>query len=206
MQRNKDLTKQKLIDAVGEIVLEQGFKGIGVNAIAKQAGVDKVLIYRYFENLNGLLKAYVLQEDYFSKLDDLVTLDHDITSKAEFVEIAKKMFLGQLRYLRQNKKLQEFLLWELEEINDVTVEVGRRREEQGVNILNRLKQKVDFNKFDIPAISNIIISGIYYLVLRSRTMEYFSGISIQSEEGWLRMENAISMLVELVAETAFKEN
>ncbi len=55
MIRDKEATKQRLIDAVGKILAERGFQNIGVNAIAKEAGVDKVLIYRYFDSLEGLL-------------------------------------------------------------------------------------------------------------------------------------------------------
>ena len=56
MERNKEQTKDKLLEAVRAIIRKEGFQNIGVNKVAKEAGVDKVLIYRYFGNLEGLLK------------------------------------------------------------------------------------------------------------------------------------------------------
>ena len=48
--KNKELTKRKLFAAVGEILKSEGYNGLGVNRVAKQAGVNKKLIYRYFES------------------------------------------------------------------------------------------------------------------------------------------------------------
>ena len=36
--RDKESTKQRLLEAVGKVLVKQGYKGIGVNAIAKEAG------------------------------------------------------------------------------------------------------------------------------------------------------------------------
>lgn len=36
MIRDKEATKQRLIDAVGTILAERGFQDIGVNAVAKK--------------------------------------------------------------------------------------------------------------------------------------------------------------------------
>lgn len=37
------------------MLAEQGFAGFGVNALALRSGVDKVLIYRYFDGIDGVL-------------------------------------------------------------------------------------------------------------------------------------------------------
>lgn len=37
------------------MIAEQGFAGFGVNALALRSGVDKVLIYRYFDGIDGVL-------------------------------------------------------------------------------------------------------------------------------------------------------
>ena len=52
------LTEQHLTDAVGKIIREEGFKGLGINRIAKEAGCDKVLIYRYFGSMDGLIEGF----------------------------------------------------------------------------------------------------------------------------------------------------
>jgi AcrR family transcriptional regulator len=55
--RSRPRTENKFIDAVVAHLSEKGCDELGVNAIAKRAGADKVLIYRYFSDLNGLLET-----------------------------------------------------------------------------------------------------------------------------------------------------
>ena len=45
--RDKHRTKEKLIKTVGEIIKSKGFHELKITNIAKVAGVDKKLIYKY---------------------------------------------------------------------------------------------------------------------------------------------------------------
>ena len=40
MARDKAETKARILAAVGKLLAESGFKSLGVNAIAREAGVD----------------------------------------------------------------------------------------------------------------------------------------------------------------------
>jgi AcrR family transcriptional regulator len=66
MVRNKEDTKSRILQAVGKLLAESGFNSLGINAIAKEAGVDKVLIYRYFTDLPTLLQTFGREGDYLS--------------------------------------------------------------------------------------------------------------------------------------------
>jgi hypothetical protein len=54
--RDRAATEERILAAVGQVLARDGFGAIGVNAIAREAGVDKVLIYRYFGGLPELLR------------------------------------------------------------------------------------------------------------------------------------------------------
>jgi AcrR family transcriptional regulator len=54
-----------LLSAVCSLLARKGFKAIGVNSVAREAGVDKVLIYRYFSGLPGLISAYGKEGDFW---------------------------------------------------------------------------------------------------------------------------------------------
>jgi AcrR family transcriptional regulator len=195
MQRDKQATKQKLIDAVGTIVRSKGFGGVGVNAVAREAGVDKVLIYRYFDSLDGLLEEYVFQRDFFAHLDDMNKHSVPPGDIGEFLDMSEQMFIAQLRHAFNNPEFREILLWELNESNEITNSLAETREAKGLNMLENARNMVDFDKFDIPAAGNIIIGGIYYMVLRSRNVDQYSGIDLSGEEGRRRLENAISLII-----------
>lgn len=59
-------TEKRLLEAVSKIIEEEGFTKIGINHIARQAKCDKVLIYRYFGGLDGLLLKWAKLNDFYS--------------------------------------------------------------------------------------------------------------------------------------------
>ncbi len=54
-------SQQRLIDAAAEIFAQQGYHGAGVDRIAERAGVNKRMIYHYFGDKAGLLRAVVAE-------------------------------------------------------------------------------------------------------------------------------------------------
>lgn len=57
MSRNRDETRQRILDAALDLVAEEGFSALGINAVARRAEADKQLIYRYFGGLDDLTSA-----------------------------------------------------------------------------------------------------------------------------------------------------
>ena len=57
-ERDREATEKRLLDTIGKMIAEDGFEKIGINAIATQSGVSKILIYRYFGSVEGLMAAY----------------------------------------------------------------------------------------------------------------------------------------------------
>lgn len=205
MSRNKEVTKQRLLDAAGRILATQGFAGIGVNALAREAGVDKVLIYRYFGDLDGLLRTFIAQKDYFSKLGQFPPGIRSMREKSDIFENGKQLLIGLLRELLQSKELQEILLWELHTKNALTDEVAENRERKAGAIIEEMRQVLDFDDVDLPAITSILAGGISYLALRSRQIETtYNGIDLNSEEGWQRIEEAIITILDRTTGTGFK--
>lgn len=200
MKRDKEATKQRIVEAVGKVLAEQGYAGIGVNSIAKEAGVDKVLIYRYYSDLDGLLEAFALRKDFVSNLESFLGREeHAPVTKQDALALGKRILIGQFRQILKDRGLQEVLLWELHEQNRVTEAVAEAREKQGQAFLTQMAGLIDDSSIDIPAVASLLVGGIYYLALRSRTVEVYSGINLRTEKGWKRIESAVSLLLDMVA-------
>lgn len=202
MARDKAETKAKILAAVGKLLAESGFQQLGVNAIAREAGVDKVLIYRYFENLPTLLKTFGQEGDYWLTVEELVGDESGVQAEAldEWMEVLLVRFL---RDLQQRTITQEILRWELLEGNELTQELAQVRDQMAIDSLKFLSQKHPFPlEKDIPAVSAILIAGIVYLVLRTKISSTFLGIDFSSTSGWQRIEAAISSLVQAAVYTS----
>jgi AcrR family transcriptional regulator len=58
--------REQLIDAALEVILEQGYGGVSIEAIARRAGVTRPVVYDHFPNLGRLLHSLVEREERIS--------------------------------------------------------------------------------------------------------------------------------------------
>jgi len=71
MPRNRQATENRIRQAARDLLRVSGFEGWGVNAVARQAGIDKVLVYRYFGSPEALLMELVRDTDFWPHPDTL---------------------------------------------------------------------------------------------------------------------------------------
>lgn len=58
--------REQLIDAALSVILEQGYGGVSIEAIARAAGVTRPVVYDHFPNLGQLLQTLVQREERYS--------------------------------------------------------------------------------------------------------------------------------------------
>lgn len=63
-----------MIDAALSVIVEQGYGGVSIEAIARTAGVTRPVVYDHFPNLARLLHAVVEREEHYAleQLDAVV--------------------------------------------------------------------------------------------------------------------------------------
>jgi AcrR family transcriptional regulator len=54
--------REQLLDATKAIVDERGFHAVSIEAVARQAGITRPVVYGHFGDLDGLLEALVARE------------------------------------------------------------------------------------------------------------------------------------------------
>jgi len=198
--RDKHITSRRLISAVGSLLAKKGFKGIGVNAVAKEAGVDKVLIYRYFGGLEGLIAAFAKEGDFWPSALELAGGDLQGFSQIPLDERLSAFASNFIQSLRKRPLTQAIMAWEIIEPNELTEELERIRE-QGIMEFFQLffmKEKV---QIDLQAIIMLIGAGISYLVLRSKNIDLYGGLDLGSDQGWERLEKAIETITHSILNT-----
>ena len=58
--------REQLIDAALKVIVEQGYEGVSIEAIAREAGVTRPVIYDHFPNLGQLLQALIEREENYA--------------------------------------------------------------------------------------------------------------------------------------------
>lgn len=180
-------TEAKLLKALEDVILEQGMKGLGINAVGKKAGVSTELIYRYFDGLPGLLLAWMQQQDFWTQRLHAFTSPE--SAERTPVELIEAMLRGQVDVLAQNPALAEIRRWELIETSNVGEALAKRRERTARVFVDRLDQLAP--EVDLPAHVAVMLASVLYLSLRAKTETHFLGISLRSEDGWDRIWHAL---------------
>jgi AcrR family transcriptional regulator len=54
--------REQLLDATKSIVAERGFHAVSIEAVAREAGITRPIVYGHFRDLAGLLEALVQRE------------------------------------------------------------------------------------------------------------------------------------------------
>ncbi len=107
--------KRRIFEAALDLFSQDGYSSTPTSKIAKVAGVSEGLIFRHFENKEGLLKAILKEGD-----DRFRKLFADIVFEPDPKELIRKVICVGLGMINSPKdinfwKLQFKIKWEIEE-------------------------------------------------------------------------------------------
>ncbi|WP_080905888.1 TetR/AcrR family transcriptional regulator [Parabacteroides sp. Marseille-P3160] len=187
--KDRATTENRLLDAVGEIIEEQGFENIGINAIAKKANVSKILIYRYFGSIEELIAQYILKKDYWIN----ISTDMELADLGSFL---KKIFREQIFMSRQDKLLKRLYRWELSSNNSIVEALREKREKNAVKLIELASELNKSTKGETAVFALLISSSISYLTMLEEVCPIYCTIPIQTDKGWEQIANVINKLID----------
>ena len=192
--RDRSGTEARILAAVGEVLARDGFGGTGINAIAKQAGVDKVLIYRYFGGLPELLKQWGTSDRFWPGVDELMGPQPATFLALPVAERYARFMEHFIDGLRARPLTLEILAAEVAQRTELTVILEAEREAWGEQAGRLLGGKEFADRPELRGLTLLLIAGVQYLLVRSRKIRMFGGIDIQSDAGWAELKGAVRRL------------
>ena len=194
--RDRPQTEARILAAVGEVLARDGFSGVGVNAIARQAGVDKVLIYRYYGGLPQLLQAYGDSGAFWPSVAELMGDDGDALLALPAAQRYAEFMARFIDALRARPLTLEILAAEVTHRNELTAILETEREQWGEEA-GRVLGGADWaRRPEMQGLTILLIAGVQYLLLRSRKIRVFGGVNLQSDAGWDTLKASVRALAE----------
>ena len=187
--KDRELTEKIILEAVGNIIENDGFEKLGVNAIAQRAGVSKVLIYRYFGGIDELIAQYLFRKDYWANTD--------IIKPSDIGGSLKRLFKEQIIRLRNDITLKRLCRWELSTENENISRLRERREQNGCNLIKRVSQLTCSQNSEVASLASIISASISYLALMEERNPIYNGIDLRSDNGWEQIIKGIDLIIDL---------
>ncbi|KAA1419504.1 TetR/AcrR family transcriptional regulator [Nocardioides humilatus] len=94
-----DVRREQLMDAALAVIVRDGYGGVSVDAVAKEAGVTRPVVYGAFEGLGDLLTALLDRQQVraFGRLLAALPDDPDPKDPAALVEVAIERLVTMVR-------------------------------------------------------------------------------------------------------------
>src|SRR5256885_3241243 len=143
-----DQRREQLIDAALGVILDQGYGGVSIEAIARAAGVTRPVIYDHFPNLGALLHALVEREERYSR-EQLARVVPDDPGDSDPVEVLAGSVRRFLDAVTARRDTWRVILLPL----DGTPAIVRQHvETHRAKILERIERLVDWaiNRNQLP--------------------------------------------------------
>src|SRR5512141_2077657 len=196
MARDRQATEKKILHAVGDLLAREGFRKFGINSVAREARVDKVLIYRYFGGMPDLLRAYAKAGTYWPTIEEVAGGDPERLRGKPVNEKVAPLLCHVARAIRMRPVTLEILAWETIERNELAKVLEKVREDFSSDLSRLFVGDQGVPAGDMAAIVSLLTAGTYYLAGRSSKVGRERDVNMRAEEGWRRLEFAILTICE----------
>ena len=190
IEHDREATENKLIVAIGQMIEENGFEKIGINAVAAKSGVSKILMYPYFGSIDGLITAFIRKNDLW------LNFPNKFPEKEGIPAFLKSVFHKMVMQLRTNSVLRRLYRWELSSNNNIIEVVRRQREVAGNEIIANISRIMMCEPQNLAGIATLITSSITYLAMLEDNCNVYNGIRIDQDAGWKHIKDVIDMIID----------
>ncbi|WP_021192388.1 hypothetical protein [Sphingobacterium sp. IITKGP-BTPF85] len=92
--------------------------------------------------------------------------------------------------------MQKVVLWQISEKSDIMSHVTQTREKMSALFFPYSDKELAGKDVDLRAVSSLLVAGIYYLVLHTKTTDStFCEINLTTEEGINRIKDAVKFIL-----------
>ena len=189
--RDRPATEAGIVAAAERLLLEHGWTGLNVQTLAAEAGVDRKLIYRYFDGVEGVVERLAASLDLW--LGQTLAAEPP-SSATSYRQFARETLTAYLRALRANPPILRLLAWELAQDTPLLRKMELAR--SGV-MQTWVRDRRPLLKAppggDIVALNVVLLGAVQHLALAAAARGAFAGGTLD-DTGWLRIETAIDTL------------
>ncbi|OWV73676.1 TetR family transcriptional regulator [Rhizobium sp. R339] len=192
--RDRGATERAILAAAKSLLAAEGFQNFGINAVARRAGCDKQLIYRYYGGLDGLVEA--IGADLGNWVRDRIPEDTGGMFLLTYGDLMERLALLLLDALRSDPLMRRILAWEISENTEQVRRLSEARSKALALWLERMRGSLAPPKgVDTAAINAVIIAAIQHLVLAGAAGGQCAGLALKTPKDWEKAATALKRIV-----------
>ena len=193
-KRDRKATEEAIVQAFETVLLRDGVVGLGVNAVAQEAGVNKVLIYRYFGDLAGLARHWASNSSFWPSEMELIGHDAEAFAKLSVPERVRTVLCNYIDAIRSRPRTVEMLTAEIMSPNETTSALadGMVRPGKGVSDyiqLDKADRDITDQVWKLIYLVNAIAA---YMAIRERANPTYLGFDLSDDDAWQFLRDTVS--------------
>ncbi len=177
--------RKRILDAAEAVFSEKGFDGARVHEIARTAGVNKALIYYYFEGKAQLLDALM---ERIGEENQSVK-EQAIAEKGDDEERIEALMTAGFDFLKRRKRFFSILFMELFKTDNQNLDVLRyldRVFESSVALRAQLGlDKIDIGEWRMPGVFFGMAPMLFFLLLEDKWVSHYGTDREEFEKSFL---------------------
>lgn len=189
-----DRIKNRLISAVGPVLAREGFNRMDEDLVARESGLKRINIFRFFGGLPGLVSAFGDSGRFWPSTRELLQETDAGYADSPPEQQMAAFFKSLLICLRRRPQTLDILAWEILERNELSKRLEDIRVRTSLEYFENLHGEIP-EEIDLSAVVALLAGAVFFLSVQSRNLKTFGGIDLQSEAGWRRIEHAIELLM-----------
>lgn len=192
--RDRGATSARILTAATELLAEAGFQNFGVNAVARRAGCDKQLIYRYYGGMDGLVDA--IGAELTRWIEEKMPVGGNSGFLLTYGDLVEHMMMLFMQALRNDPLTRRIIAWE---VSDNSPQVRRLSEARARALglwIDKVRGAMPPPKgLDHVALNAMLLAAVQHIVLAGATASRFAGLDLATPKDWDRVARAVRKLV-----------
>ena len=193
----RQATEAAIVLAFDRLVRREGLRAVGVNALVKEAGVGKGLIYQYFGGLGGVVKVWGEKHKLWPSTSELMGISDEAFSSLSPRQQIRTVVRNHMQGLRDNPLSSEVLADELMAPTEITaaLKAARQRlgqEHEAIHAYNHA-----MCEYDNRSLVMILLAAANYFAMRAARAPRFMGEMIDTPTGWEALHKRFDRIIDL---------
>ena len=185
-RRDRFETRATILRSAAELIAAHGVRALGVNVLAEAAGCDKVLIYRYFGGLDGVLEALGAERMLWPRVE----IENE-GGDASLSEALQSVVLEEWAAISGDALLLQAATAELGDDNALGRAVAAQRTERHAELISLLRTTHRVPPYvDLDALLELLSAAVTLFALRTP----------DTPQKWRRIEKTIGMVARALLE------
>lgn len=193
-KRDRKATEEAIVSAFEAVLLRDGVAGLGVNAVAHEAGVNKVLIYRYFGDLAGLARHWASNSSFWPSELELIGNDPEAFARLTVTERVRSVLCNYIDAIRARPSTIEMLAGELMSPNDVTRALSDGMVGPGKGVGDYIKLETAGRDIEdqVWKLIYLVNTVTAYMAIRERSNPLYLGFDLTDEDAWTFLRDTVA--------------